>query len=530
MQTYTIRKLLALLLAVLMLASCLTACGDKSDDTDKNNGNATNENNDNPATADGILFYQEEHVTLGTPDKKLNPQEVYDDLTYIPEMFYGRYTLSGGEKAEEDFAETAHYMERVDDDYKDGRTAQYTELPFRLEAGKHTFSHYINYVTEHNWLRAYFMKKSETDTYLDYSLCSYEIEGNTLTLRLVKEFHVDEDTKKITYTFSDVALTYEFSFNGRQLTLTTDNDSVTMWSGKDYTGENDFVDTEHYVAKDSNAIGNIDYLSLSYNGESKRSYLHADGIDGDSCYEGIACMEENGLFTITLPWEESESVVTYQYVYFLCGDDGIVLTDGTNHYLYTANISDRYKNNLNDFVTEDQTGKMEELSDAQLEQVVKTKEQLLQELEQAFEEEGISVTVNGDTGEMAMDASILFGGDSAVLTDAGKDFIRRFVAVYTTVTAGDKYTGFISHTMVEGHTAPVGNSTYEDGLPLSVERAKVVKEYCLSLGNAALQDDDLDAIGHSNSKPIKDKNGNVDMAASRRVSFRFIIDLEGFFN
>ena len=80
--------------------------------------------------------------------------------------------------------------------------------------------------------------------------------------------------------------------------------------------------------------------------------------------------------------------------------------------------------------------------------------------------------------------------------------------------------------MVEGHTAPVGNSSYEEGLPLSEERAAVVKNYCLSLTEYALQDGDLEDIGYSNSKPIKDKDGKVDMAASRRVSFRFIINLD----
>jgi len=82
--------------------------------------------------------------------------------------------------------------------------------------------------------------------------------------------------------------------------------------------------------------------------------------------------------------------------------------------------------------------------------------------------------------------------------------------------------------MVEGHTAPVGNSSYEDGLPLSVERAKKVKEYCASLnsGDSAKLSAALEDIGYSNSKPILDNDGKIDMAKSRRVSFRFIINLD----
>ena len=38
--------------------------------------------------------------------------------------------------------------------------------------------------------------------------------------------------------------------------------------------------------------------------------------------------------------------------------------------------------------------------------------------------------------------------------------------------------------------------------------------------------DSLSAIKFANVKPIKDENGNIDMDASRRVTFRFIINLD----
>ena len=82
--------------------------------------------------------------------------------------------------------------------------------------------------------------------------------------------------------------------------------------------------------------------------------------------------------------------------------------------------------------------------------------------------------------------------------------------------------------MVEGHTAPVEGGTYESGLPLSQERANNVKNYCMSSEtgvDVSKLAANLEAVGYSNSKPIKDASGNVDMAASRRVSFRFVINL-----
>lgn len=83
--------------------------------------------------------------------------------------------------------------------------------------------------------------------------------------------------------------------------------------------------------------------------------------------------------------------------------------------------------------------------------------------------------------------------------------------------------------MIEGHIAPVGNTTYEGGLPLSEERADNVKKYCLSAEtdvDISKLADALETKGYSQSKPIYDKDGNVDYDASRRVSFKFIVNVE----
>ncbi len=148
---------------------------------------------------------------------------------------------------------------------------------------------------------------------------------------------------------------------------------------------------------------------------------------------------------------------------------------------------------------------------------------------ETFKAEGITVSVNEITGELALDASVLFGGDPAVLTKAGKEFLNKFVKVYTSVVYSEKYDGFISKTIIEGHTAPVSESTYESGLALSEERANNVKNHCVSSNtgtDVSKMTFTLEAMGLSNSKPVYDTSENVDMAASRRVSFRFIINLE----
>lgn len=169
------------------------------------------------------------------------------------------------------------------------------------------------------------------------------------------------------------------------------------------------------------------------------------------------------------------------------------------------------------------------VSGAQLEGVINKKNDLYDDLAAAFNDEGLKVTVNKETGEIALDSAVLFGGDSSVLTNEGKAFLNKFIKVYTTVAFSDKYEGFISKTMVEGHTAPIEGSTYASGLQLSEERALNVKNYCLSADtgvDVSKISETLEAVGYSNSKPVYGSNGKVDLAASRRVSFRFIVNVD----
>lgn len=183
-----------------------------------------------------------------------------------------------------------------------------------------------------------------------------------------------------------------------------------------------------------------------------------------------------------------------------------------------------YSETIKEYIEEDV-----ELEEEKVEEIVEKKDNLLNDLIAAFKAAGIKVNVDETTGELALDSSVLFGGDSAVLTSEGKTFLNKFVDVYTSIVFSDKYAGFVSKTMIEGHTAPVSGSTYESGLPLSEQRANNVKDYCVSSETGVDTSKlaaNLEAIGLSNSKPVYDNSGKVDMAASRRVSFRFIINLE----
>lgn len=155
---------------------------------------------------------------------------------------------------------------------------------------------------------------------------------------------------------------------------------------------------------------------------------------------------------------------------------------------------------------------------------------LLADLTLAFENAGLPVQVDEATGEIALDSAILFGVDSSDVSDNGKAVLQRFVYVYSSVILNDKYDGFVSEILVEGHTDT--SASYDYNLTLSQERADNVKAFCLS-ADCGLDEDSRDAlselmttVGCSYDRPVYDENGDVDMDASRRVTFRFLINLD----
>ena len=172
---------------------------------------------------------------------------------------------------------------------------------------------------------------------------------------------------------------------------------------------------------------------------------------------------------------------------------------------------------------------MGQMDPTKLMSIAEMKASLMADLSVAFQTSGLAVTMDSTTGEIMIDSAILFGYNEDTVSDLGKAMLDRFITVYTAVVFSEKYEGFVSSIQVEGHTDTSGS--YEYNLDLSERRAKNVFDYCLS-GNSGLSADtvsrleeQLAYVGCSYDYPIYDEAGNVDMDASRRVSFRFIVDL-----
>ena len=513
------KKVISILLVTIIVTMSFASCGGKKDGEEAATVPA---GTTQQGSQKGLTIGDKDHVALGTPAKTLDPKAVYSKIKYTPEMFRGDYRLLGGDETRKKQAEASDF---IDFTYQ-GRNERFAALPWKMVAGKNSMMHKIASIEGYDWAMLYFATEKGGST--GSIFCDYKIKGNKIIFTPLSDFTYDKATDKYTYTFSDKTFEYDFSFNGRNLTLSLGGKSVTLTSGLNIADDTKYIITQNYITSDSKRFENVEYISM-LNEESDASVnrLYIETRDGQEVYKSVALMQDNGLITLTIPFETGTK--TYQFVYFYCYYDGIVLTDGDNTYYYNLSSFEYNALDTNKYTSADQSGKMNSLTEDELEEIVEKKDNLLDELATAFANEGIKVTINREYGELLIDSSVIFGGDSAELTADGKAFLNKFLKAYTSIVFSSKYENFVLKTVVEGHTAPLANSTYESGLPLSQQRADVVKDYCLSAEtgvDTAKLAGALEAIGYSNSKPIHDANGDVDMNASRRVSFKFLINLD----
>lgn len=166
----------------------------------------------------------------------------------------------------------------------------------------------------------------------------------------------------------------------------------------------------------------------------------------------------------------------------------------------------------------------------QLEQMVGVKAQIVQQLSSALRKSGIDVSVDEQTGAIALPSQMLFTTNSATLSNGGQKYLRRFLPVYLDVLLSDEFRSYVAEIIIEGHTD--SNGTYLHNLQLSQERALSVANYVLSDGfmgdalslNASAKKTLLGLVtasGRSFSAPVLDANGDEDQNASRRVEIKF---------
>lgn len=497
-----LKRILALILCFLLLFG-ICACSPKEESS----------------TTDNIIFKNNDEDVLGKPETELNPQEVYSNLEYSTKMFYGDYRILGGEDAEQNFFNQTPLI-----DFEVDNTTKSTSLPFRIQAGPHTLNNIITNVNTHEWMCLYF--KSETNNQVT-QLFSYVVEGNKLTLTALEEYNYDKETQKIQYSMTDKVLEYSFSFSGTKITLSLGSDKVELYTGLADNKDTQYFQCDNYYSDKNNLLDGLDHFKFFYN--EKRiertsfyvSEYNPESFTGNKIKNGVGVLSVNGLFTFTVP--RKSGTKTHQYVYFYCGNDGIILTDGNNTYYYNADASDVRRSIIGGNISFEDTAKLGNMSERQLTILKKNKNDLFDELKSAYKESQVPVVINEESGEVSLNTAILFPKDRYDIHLDGRYALNKFVNIYSAIAFAKKYDGFISKVLVEGHTNTQGE--YDINMTLSENQAKSVMDYSSLITKSPQLKAVMQSVGCGPDRPVYSPDGSVDMTASCRVAFRFIVKL-----
>lgn len=362
------------------------------------------------------------------------------------------------------------------------------------------------------------LKVCDREADYTYGEYAYRLEGNKLILSTLEMINQETFEFKLNDVFD-----CKMAVEGGKITLSRKGSKVTFVP-QDLAGKWDISDlyVSGYVFDDAQAYQNIAHIYLhsdhALDPEGARTSI--DFVDGNYAIDPTHTFNEDG--TVTIKWSkrrgeyngksqeiEEPFELTCEY---MIGESGLALKIDGKWYRYQNTYDNYYGNKLQGIDTEN-------MSEEEVQEIVITKTNILEDLNVAFNEAGIAATIDQTTGKVSMDASILFASGDYTLSDAGKAYLDGFIDVYTAVILSDAYSGCVSEIVIEGHTDTDG--AYDYNLTLSENRANAVAEYCV--GRNANLESIISTKGYSYDNPVYNEDGTVDMAASRRVTFRFVL-------
>lgn len=507
------KKFLSILMAIVIVFS-LAACNKDGTQSKKDGDTKVWYFNDNETDVTDLF---------NNPENSVNPKEIFSSLEITEEMLYGVYTVNNTEK---DIKKLNKELSVKEVTFDNG-TFTVSSVPIGIYFG----SEYLP-DNEYKFREVKDIPVAAVQFIADgksgFSPFTYEVNGNKIKFTSLTD---TTENGKFSYKIDEnVIFEYDFSLVGPTLTITDGNDSIDLTAYSFTDNNKGKTGVRGYSLENSPLIDNVD----CFYSQQDTLLNYAIKRDG-SYYKNIALkFSDDGICAVYLEDEDKEgnpSTTVQEFAYIVqcsglpyLNSFDVIFFDGKKTYFYNDSDYDREKR-----ILKSEGVDTDSIDEETLKKIADKKKDLFDDLYEEFKNEGITVQINRSTGEIAMDSTVLFGGDSAKLTKDGKAFLNKFVKAYTSIIYNEKYDGFISKTMVEGHIAPVSGATYKSGMSLSKKRAKNVMDYCLSkdIGvDTAKLASTMETVGYSQSKPVYDKNGNVDLAASRRVSFRFIVNTD----
>jgi len=143
---------------------------------------------------------------------------------------------------------------------------------------------------------------------------------------------------------------------------------------------------------------------------------------------------------------------------------------------------------------------------------------IIQGINDGLSSAGIDVKADSETGDISILDSVLFSQNDYKLKQTGKDFLDKFIPVYSNVVfQSDDVANEVIRIVVEGHSSSEG--AFSHNMRLSVLRANSVSEYIEQM-NFENKTNFFKKILISGRGAI-DANQEIAMESDRKVMFRF---------
>ena len=459
-------------------------------------------------------------VDIGTPANSIDVEKIQRNMGYIPEMLCTEYQVIGSEtKVLDTVMATGLYKYNEKASSGGGIERQITNMPYYLKGNQFEYTGESGAPSKLYVMDMKFFDEtgSSQSKRFKYSINTIPNVSSKLKLEEIINIKYDDTYEKIaSYETAQLKLEYTISIKGFTLTLSKDGvASIEMKTGyNDPAEEMSKLSSFAFISENSPMIDHIAGFAVSENSYCNITFIN-DEKEDETSYYAHAQMTDDGVFTFSVPY--ATKTETYQYVFIYLGYDGLILTDGNTVYKYTSREDD-YKTYKMKSILGDDASTDDVSSDKQKELVVK-QNTILTELEEAFAANDIKATIDKSTGRVSLDSNILFASDSSDLSADGKKTLDSFIKVYTSVLLSDTNKNYVAKLLIEGHTDTNGDHEYNQ--KLSEKRAKTVADYCVSK-EASLKSI-IESKGYSYDNPIYNEDGTVNMAASRRVVFRFML-------
>tara|TARA_R110000787_G_scaffold38044_1_gene96127 strand:- start:8416 stop:9075 length:660 start_codon:yes stop_codon:yes gene_type:complete len=150
---------------------------------------------------------------------------------------------------------------------------------------------------------------------------------------------------------------------------------------------------------------------------------------------------------------------------------------------------------------------------------------IIQSLQKNLNDEGINAKINPETGDISILDSLLFDSASSILKPAGKEFLSKFIPVYSkALFTNQQVSDEIVYVVIEGHTSSAGSN--QSNMKLSLDRSQSVYDVIADM-NFPEKDTFLNKILASGRGEIE-ANQTQDDAEDRKVLFRFQFKSERF--